>query len=511
MHFSKTYQQILLTLPPELRDSAIEYRKLKKLINQVVQELTSLGLSPRVLQQVLQRNDSDNASDGHDHTDNGGHAIKVFYELEDASDHVKPHLRLRIETDDNQGPLVSSIPIPSSISTYNPALSNVQREPSLALAKDRESALFSCGSPSSMQTEHIDTSLDARGRVIPLASDTAFFALLMHTLQYLSERLTYVRSDFEASLHELSHEISVTTRPMSSSSSFYPSSQHSTNPAFVTVHTPSTFFSFSKSDLYAWREVFQLYVEAEIFESQSELSRGERTREDSEQRLVAFGRTLQNRGLAGGQRFKLKESAQAMRSFLRLLAFIQDLKKFQFATAEATRKILKKHVKRTALPLAPALSSQLFIPNDANLSFMLLSQSTPSVFTSLFPNPGVSLSKLLGQAVGEQILPIIPHVDDYSCLICTSIAFKPIRLQCGHLFCVRCLVKMQKRGEDHCPLCRAPTVLSANRSNVDWALLNFMKDWFPIEAKEKLQQNEKEAAEEDMRELGIDVNGCTIM
>lgn len=43
MHFSKTYQQLLLTLPPQLRDSAIEYRKLKKLINQVVTELTSLG------------------------------------------------------------------------------------------------------------------------------------------------------------------------------------------------------------------------------------------------------------------------------------------------------------------------------------------------------------------------------------------------------------------------------------------------------------------------------------
>ena len=71
MHFSKTYQQLLLTLPPELRDSAIEYRKLKKLINQVVTELTSLGehsdifcsltglneyigLAPEILHDVLQ-------------------------------------------------------------------------------------------------------------------------------------------------------------------------------------------------------------------------------------------------------------------------------------------------------------------------------------------------------------------------------------------------------------------------------------------------------------------------
>ena len=44
---------------------------------------------------------------------------------------------------------------------------------------------------------------------------------------------------------------------------------------------------------------------------------------------------------------------------------------------------------------------------------------------------------MLVQAVGETILPIVPHIDDYECVICTSIAFKPIRLQCGHLFCVR--------------------------------------------------------------------------
>lgn len=49
----------------------------------------------------------------------------------------------------------------------------------------------------------------------------------------------------------------------------------------------------------------------------------------------------------------------------------------------------------------------------------------------------MSLSLLLGQAIGENLLPIIPHIDDYACLICTNIAFKPIRLSCGHLFCVR--------------------------------------------------------------------------
>ena len=46
MHFSKTYAQLLLTLPPELRESAIQYRQLKKIINQIVAELTSLGQPP---------------------------------------------------------------------------------------------------------------------------------------------------------------------------------------------------------------------------------------------------------------------------------------------------------------------------------------------------------------------------------------------------------------------------------------------------------------------------------
>ena len=47
-------------------------------------------------------------------------------------------------------------------------------------------------------------------------------------------------------------------------------------------------------------------------------------------------------------------------------------------------------------------------------------------------------------------------------------------------------------------------------ANVDWALLNFMKDWFPSEARRKLLQNEKEAAEEELRELGIESGQCVI-
>lgn len=71
---------------------------------------------------------------------------------------------------------------------------------------------------------------------------------------------------------------------------------------------------------------------------------------------------------------------------------------------------------------------------------------------------------------------------------------------------------MQKRGQGDCPMCRAPTVLIADRSNVDWALINFMEDWFPEEAHVKLKQNEREATEEHLVEMGFDPNQkCVIM
>jgi hypothetical protein len=75
----------------------------------------------------------------------------------------------------------------------------------------------------------------------------------------------------------------------------------------------------------------------------------------------------------------------------------------------------------------------------------------------------LSFPKTLLQAIANMLMPLIPHLDDYSCFICTGVAFKPIRLNCGHVFCVRCLVKIQKRGIDACPMCRTACVLSANK------------------------------------------------
>lgn len=512
MHFSKTYQQLLLTLPVELRDSAIEYRKLKKLINKVVNELNSIGLSPDVLQEVLGQGDISTTRT----IRVNDHEVKVIYELSNVADHIEPRLRL-IGSQEALGspssPRSASLPGALDAATDEESIA-VTLPPGEGAGEDSTAVsveeIITPSALSSLLQENVAP--DTHEIIIPLVSDTAFYQLLTQALQYLNAKLAVVRSDFEASLRSLSRSIAHSARPMSSTSGFRPHSAHTSDPSNISVHAPPH-FSSHKSDLYAWREIFQMYVDADIFESHQEASRGERSIEESEQRLELFLQRLRDRGLADSREFKVKESREALQTFLHLNSFILDLRKFQFATSEATRKILKKHAKRTALPLAPDICSPFLIAprrtDDITTSPLLplvLAQPNSSAGSS-----AMSLSLLLGQAIGENLLPIIPHIDDYACLICTNIAFKPIRLSCGHLFCVRCLVKMQKRGQGHCPMCRAPNVLSADRSNVDWALLNFMQDWFPVESKQKLRQNEKEVAEEEWEELGIEVGNCVVM
>jgi hypothetical protein len=79
--------------------------------------------------------------------------------------------------------------------------------------------------------------------------------------------------------------------------------------------------------LFTWREIFQLYLEAEVFESVSERDRGERTIEDSENRLTLFAERVAARGLGDRRKLKLLKSRQALESFLQLNVFILSVKK----------------------------------------------------------------------------------------------------------------------------------------------------------------------------------------
>lgn len=156
--------------------------------------------------------------------------------------------------------------------------------------------------------------------IIPLRSDTAFFQLLNTALASLAEHLNTVHGGFTSTLQCLAHAISSTARPTSSSAprSFSTYSMAASNAATLRPRSGSR-----NTDLYSWREIFQMYVEAEIFESIGERTRGERSVEETETRMKRFEERMQEKR----SRLMLAGSKDALDVFMRMNFFILDLKR----------------------------------------------------------------------------------------------------------------------------------------------------------------------------------------
>ncbi|PWZ00288.1 hypothetical protein BCV70DRAFT_190265 [Testicularia cyperi] len=388
----------------------------------------------------------------------------------------------------------------------------------------------------------------SRQIVIPLTADTQFLDTLTNALQNLSNIQSNQREHFVTETESLCSSIARASSPYA-----------------------------SKSDLYVWREIFSLWVDMQVFESQREKDRGELSIDESEARLKRFAQELAKRGWIHdpdapaastnkkrGRLVKLKigsgsssqglqsqQSATAIEDFLRLNFALLDVKKFQRVNVEAARKILKKHDKRTALTASddlrtfmaqqeaarramginpvgsggviniPASALGLSDSTDSgstgSMSNALVSTATHPTLAALLPSSttGIlseSLPHILLSLVTTTLLPILPSVDDYSCAICTSVAWRPVRLDCSHLFCLRCLVKLQKQGKADCPLCRAPdAVKTADKDNMDEEADKYLQLWFPKEVKEKTKENEKDRRQEELEALGLKEEKCIVM
>lgn len=97
---------------------------------------------------------------------------------------------------------------------------------------------------------------------------------------------------------------------------------------------------------------------------------------------------------------------------------------------------------------------------------------------------------------GVVIAAVLTHV------FVLAVAWRPIRLECNHVFCVRCLIKAHRKKLYDCPLCRhTGAVVNADATNLDKGLQNFLLLYFPKEIKEKRRDNEREQALMDMEAL----------
>ena len=104
-----------------------------------------------------------------------------------------------------------------------------------------------------------------------------------------------------------------------------------------------------------------------------------------------------------------------------------------------------------------------------------------------------TISKDVCAQLARQVVNLVPQVVDYTCCVCEypspskaplyppriislplwsvlipclglSLGWLPIRLDCSHIFCIRCMIKMQNQNKRYCPLCRADVIQAANES-----------------------------------------------
>ncbi|WFD32371.1 coatomer subunit beta [Malassezia sp. CBS 17886] len=375
-----------------------------------------------------------------------------------------------------------------------------------------------CRDASSHSAQNVE-GYHTRRVVIPLAAEERFFKTLSNAICKLLE------------LHVMQQKILV---------------QH-VNALCATI-TQVASPQYTPTDMYAWREIFALWIEQEVFESSREKDRGEISVAETESRLRNYMLELEKRGYlspidapteeanlaskldswavqAFRQRNPLNDprSIGALEHFLRLNVALVSLKRFQRLNLETVRKILKKHEKRTALQANAALGRMLAMeaggalvrsasgqPTFTQLNLDQASQGdilralAALIPVSLNAACQLSLPRILSATLTEALLPIVPTVDDYSCMICTAIAWQPIRLVCDHVFCIRCLVKLQKQGDDHCPLCRTENaVRDADESNMDLDMAEYLRQWFPHEIAAKTLENKSDRMVEERREVEL--------
>jgi len=78
-----------------------------------------------------------------------------------------------------------------------------------------------------------------------------------------------------------------------------------------------------------------------------------------------------------------------------------------------------------------------------------------------------SMAKAVCSEVSTALVKVTPQLDDYLCPICMTIAWRPIKMKCQHIFCIKCTVRMQKERRKFCPLCRGDVIMQADEDSID--------------------------------------------
>jgi E3 ubiquitin-protein ligase BAH len=458
MKFGREFQEDLEKgdYPQDWIESAIPYRKLKKCIKKVQRELKSLGLDHETLLRMYQQNG--NSTDG---AAPGQKLQSLSYTFEDG-DARSFTPKLTIALDPRDGSPMDAWLSPDTrrhlrdlaISQHKAAGGASHLGVAESLINQRKASVANVQSPGLDQEIEIVE--------VPLTADSEFFRMLRREIIKLEQLQKRQQEQLKEQIHLLGQELAA----MKSSSSKDKQ---------------------KKANIEAWREIFRLYTESQIFFSSHEQDAGARDVEHAQKQLQLFSNQLAKEQ---GTKIKLDGSAKAaLDRFLRINLNLLQFLRFQDINRTALTKIMKKFDKQTALPAQESLPKSL-----TQAPFIARDLARATAFT-----------------ISEELLTLLPQLDDYLCPVCFSLAYKPMRLQCGHVFCVRCLLVMQRAEQDHCPLCREPGVLEVSSLNLDKKLQAFLKANFPNEVKAKQRENEFAAGVDRFGEDFKGTHKCVVM
>ena len=402
-------------------------------------ELRDIGLDHETLQNLV---DPRTAS-----------PVALHYQLNTSTEsrHVKPQLTVCVHIKD--GCVVDASLAPASrafLEHIASELPNGRRGSSVPVVTDvaetsNDSSTISHPAASSQETSSLAEEDDVETIEVPLVFDNRFFEILQSDVNNIDALQAEEQKAMSKEIMELGKEVSRVAKPA----------------------------RFSSSDLTRWRHIFELYLDAEVFFATHEQTHGARTSKDALRQLQWFQSEVEKRNLV--KSFKIPESQVAFARFLKLnLSLLKNLQ-FQELNKLAVMKILKKFDKRTCFGISKSFRTAIHSP-------ALISGN---------------IGKDVCAQLSQELLPIVPQINDYLCPVCYAIAYLPVRLACQHVYCIRCIVKMQRRKEKQCPLCRANVVMNASLENLDNDLTRYMQRYFAKEVKQKQRENDIERGIED--------------
>ncbi|KAI5919683.1 RING-14 protein [Camillea tinctor] len=461
MKFAQEFKKSLQRegFPPRWVESAIPYGQLKKCLKKVINELCEIGLDKDTLAQLSLEHsgfryhlDGKAADSGHFRP-----RLTVFIHLQDGiavdaslTPATKNFLR-RVVSDQPRARAVSPLEVPIVV--------DAPPSPSPFVRQSKSPSLI-CEEPALGTASPGEDCAPIQQVEVPLVFDGEFFEILQNDVSNLDTLQEEEQAKLTQQITILGQEIEQATRPSKGRK--------------------------SKGDLARWREIFELYLDARVFFSARESDHGARTSIQALQQLRWFQDQIVQRKLA--RDLKLDASRQAFSRFLDMNATLLKVLKFQEINSLAVTKILKKFDKRTALGVSKTFP--VVVHSDRFLTG--------------------SVARDVCAQMSTELIPVVPQLDDYLCPICFAVAYWPVRLHCQHIFCSRCLVKMSRKGERYCPLCRADTIMMASIDNFDAKRAAFLREYFPKEVKEKVRANEQERNKEIFGPDHSDIP-CTVM